>query len=264
MSANNTPTKGLGGRKLKSWELAAQNPVDIHQNMNDFLKHIEHEPIGPGLAAIAKQLTSMYESNDNDARQFTHDLQRRFQKECDGYETDTSKFIGDLALGLQTRIQSLEKGKPIPEDWPQQMEDWHNKQFSTFQIKLKQKKQKVTAVLGAKDTEAEKNRKSVFVDQERTLLALFWDIKKSIDSKERTIDEVTSALALQTPTKATPSSSFSSAPRTMLPSTPTRSTSTPSGQIPAGPLRTPSNKRQRTMDHYDMTASSDSADSPEN
>lgn len=116
----------MGGRKLKAWEIAAQNPVDINKNMNDFLEHIKNEPLGPGLAAIAAQLTEMYEANDNEARQFTHNLQKKFQKECDGYQTDTAKFIEDLAMGLQTRIKSLEKGKPIPEDWPQQMEDARN------------------------------------------------------------------------------------------------------------------------------------------
>ncbi|KAI9648638.1 hypothetical protein NHQ30_003276 [Ciborinia camelliae] len=253
MSASNTtPTKGMGGRKLKSWEVAAQNPVDINNNMQDFLKHIEKESIGPGLAAVSKQLTQMYEANDNNARQFTHALQKRFQKECDGYDTDTSGFIGDLALGLQLRLESLEKGKPIPEDWPRQMEDWHNKQLSTFQIKLKQKKQKVVAALGAKDTEAEKERKSVFMDQERTLLKLFWDIKNSADSTKdstkRKIDEVASTSEPQTSTNATSQSGFSFSPRTMLPSTPTRQTA-------AGSSRGASHKRQKTMDYYDPPAS---------
>ncbi|RAL67853.1 hypothetical protein DID88_008579 [Monilinia fructigena] len=247
MSASNTPTKGMGGRKLKAWEVAAQNPVDINKNMNDFLKHIENEAIGPGLTAVAKQLAEMYEANDNEARHFTHTLQKRFQKECDGYDADTAKFMADLALGLQTRIASLEKGMPIPEDWPQQMEDWHNKQLATFRAKLKQKKQKVTAALGAKDTEAGKGRKVVFVEQERALLELFWDIKKSIDTKGRTVEEVTSALELQTPTKATTPRGSSAASRTLLPSTPTRSATTSARQ--------PSHKRQRTMDHFDLTAS---------
>lgn len=123
MSAAPTPAKGIGGRKLKSWELPIQNPADIYSNMSDFLAHIENEPLGPGLATIANQLTQMYEANDNDARHFTHNLQKRFQKECDGYDTDTAKFIEDLALGLQTRIASLDKTMPIPEDWPRQMED---------------------------------------------------------------------------------------------------------------------------------------------
>ena len=121
-----TPTKGLGGRRLKSWELAAQNPVDIHNNLSDFLKHVESDPIGPGLAAVAKQPTQMYSDNYNEARQFTHSLQKRFQTECDGYDTAITQFIGDLAMGLQSRVKSLEKGKPIPEDWPQQMEDVSN------------------------------------------------------------------------------------------------------------------------------------------
>ncbi|KAF7852547.1 hypothetical protein EAF04_010948 [Stromatinia cepivora] len=254
MSATSTPTKGMDGRKLKAWELGAQDPVDINKNMNDFLKHIEDEPLGPGLTAIANQLSQMYEANDNDARHFTHTLQRKFQKECDGYDTDTAKFIGELALGLQTRIESLEKGKPIPEDWAQQMEDWHNKQLSVFRLKLKQKKQRVTSALGSKDTEAEKDRKAIFINQERTLLNLFWEIKKSIDSKERTFDEVTSTLELQTPAKIT-TTSFAAAPRTTLPSTPTRSASAPNRQMPVGPVRTHSNKRQKTTDHYDSTES---------
>ncbi|KAA8575566.1 hypothetical protein EYC84_004705 [Monilinia fructicola] len=123
MSASNTPKKGMGGRKLKAWEMAAQSPVNINKNMKDFLKHVENEAIGPGLAAIAKQLAEMYEANDTEARHFTHNLQKRFQKECDGYDTETAEFMAELASGLQTRIASLEKGMPIPEDWPQQMED---------------------------------------------------------------------------------------------------------------------------------------------
>ncbi|EMR86217.1 hypothetical protein BcDW1_5141 [Botrytis cinerea BcDW1] len=257
MSAAPTPAKGIGGRKLKSWELPIQNPADIYSNMSDFLAHIENEPLGPGLATIANQLTQMYEANDNDARHFTHNLQKRFQKECDGYDTDTAKFIEDLALGLQTRIASLDKTMPIPEDWPRQMEDWHNKQLSTFQLKLKQKKQRVTASLGNQDSEAKKKRTAVFVDQERTLLNLFWEIKRSIDSKERTLDEVTSTLALQTPIRTAAPNSFFSA-RTMLPSGPTRSMTTPSRERPRGPERTSTNKRQKTVDHYDLTASPES------
>ncbi|KAK6612970.1 hypothetical protein H4I95_01314 [Botrytis cinerea] len=257
MSAAPTPAKGIGGRKLKSWELPIQNPADIYSNMSDFLAYIENEPLGPCLATIANQLTQMYEANDNDARHFTHNLQKRFQKECDGYDTDTAKFIEDLALGLQTRIASLDKTMPIPEDWPRQMEDWHNKQLSTFQLKLKQKKQRVTASLGNQDSEAKKKRTAVFVDQERTLLNLFWEIKRSIDSKERTLDEVTSTLALQTPIRTTAPNSFFSA-RTMLPSGPTRSMTTPSRERPRGPERTSTNKRQKTVDHYDLTASPES------
>ncbi|KAF7910599.1 uncharacterized protein EAF01_002110 [Botrytis porri] len=257
MSTAPTTAKGIGGRKLKAWELALQTPVDIHSNMSDFLAHIENEPLGPSLAAIANQLTQMYEANDNDARQFTHNLQKRFQKECDGYDTDIAKFVGDLALGLQSRIESLDKTMPIPEDWPGQMEDWHNKQLSTFQLKLKQKKQKVTAALGNQDSEAKKKRTAVFADQERTLLNLFWEIKRSVDSKERTLDEVAGTLALQTPIRTTAPHSFSSA-RTMLPSSPTRLMTTPSRERPMGPERTPSNKRQRTVDHYDLTASPES------
>ncbi|TGO68029.1 hypothetical protein BOTNAR_0031g00140 [Botryotinia narcissicola] len=231
MSAAITPAKGMGGRKLKSWELAIQTPVDIHSNMSDFLAHIADEPLGPGLAAIANQLSQMYEANDNDARHFTHTLQRRFQKECDGYETDTARFIEDLALGLQTRIESLDKTMPIPGI--------------------------TNNSLGNQDSEAKKKRTAVFVDQERTLFNLFWEIKRSIDSKERTLDEVTSTLALQTPIRTTAPNSFSSA-RTMLPFSPTRSMTTPSIERPMGPERTPSNKRQRTVDHYDLTASPES------
>ncbi|QSZ29486.1 hypothetical protein DSL72_004000 [Monilinia vaccinii-corymbosi] len=246
MSGSNTPAKGMGGRRLKSWEVAAQNPVDIHEKMSDFLKHIEDEAIGRGLAAVAKQLAEMYEANDNEARHFTHLLQRRFQKECDEYDTDTAQFIGDLALGLQTRIASLDKGQPIPEDWPQQMEDWHNKQLSTFQVKLKQKKQKVNGALGTKDREAERERKAIFADQERTLLKLFWDIKTAIDSKERTVGEAAPrALEL----RPSASAAASAPPRTMLPSTPVR----PPQMGQSGPR--PSHKRRKTMDHYDPTAS---------
>ncbi|KAF7961137.1 hypothetical protein EAE96_000804 [Botrytis aclada] len=257
MSAASTPAKGMGGRKLKAWERAIQTPVDIHSNMSDFLTHIENEPFGPSLAAIAKQLTQMYEANDNDARHFTHSLQKKLQKESDGYDTDTAKFMGDLALGLQARIESLDKTMPIPEDWPRQMEEWHNKQLSAFQLKLKQKKSRVTAALGNQDSEAKKKRTAVFVDQERKLLNLFWEIKKSIDEKEPTLDEVTSTLALQTPIRTTAPYSFASA-RMMIPSNPTRSMTTPSRERPMGLERTPTNKRQKTVDHYDLTASPES------
>lgn len=122
MSTTNTPTKGLGGRTLKSWELAALNPVDIHNVMSDFLKHIEKEAIGSPLAAIAKHLRESYEKNDNDARQFCHGLQKRFQKELEVYDTEIGKFFRELALGFQSRAASLEKGQPIPDDFAPQME----------------------------------------------------------------------------------------------------------------------------------------------
>ncbi|KAJ8066522.1 hypothetical protein OCU04_005580 [Sclerotinia nivalis] len=259
MSATNTPIKGTSGRKLKVWEIGAQAPFDINKNMNDFLKHIEDEPLGPGLTAIADQLSQMYEANDNEARQFTHTLQRRFQKECDGYDTDTAKFMEELASGLQARIGSLEKGKPIPEDWAQQMEDWHNNQFSVIRHTFERRKRKVTTVLGTKDSQAEKDRRAMFINQEQTLLSIFWEIKRSIDSKERTFDEVTSTLELQTPAKIT-TTGFATDPRATLPSTDTRSVSTPNRQMPACPVPTHSNKRQRTTDNYDSTESPESWD----
>ena len=86
-------------------------------------------------------------------------------------------------------------------------------------------------------------------------MRLYANIKQ--DSKERTLDEVTSTLALQTPIRTTASNSFFSA-RTMLPSGPTRSMTTPSRERPRGPERTSTNKRQKTVNHYDLTASPES------
>ncbi|CAD6441799.1 f01b71f1-4c1b-4329-8502-18332c7e3576 [Sclerotinia trifoliorum] len=259
MPASSIPTKGADGRRLKTWEVEAQASVDINKNLNDFLEHIKDEPLGPSLAAIATELSKIYEDNERETRRFTHDLQKRFQEEGEGYDKDALQFIRKLTSGLQSGLHSLDKGNPIPKEWFQQMDKWLNEQSKVISHKFNHRKQIFTITLTKKYTEAEKNRQATLINEELMLLKLFWKVKRSIDAKERTIEEGASTLELQSSAKIIPTKAnntgFAAAPRTILPSSPTGAVSTPNKQMPASP-----NKKQKTTAYYDLTESPEPTD----